>query len=142
RGWLWLADWDSNTVSAYRPSDLATSSPDPAVVLSGPEIGSPTDVAFDRAGNLWVANQATGRILEYGLRQIRRTGSPRPLASFVPDGAGKGTPEAIAFDRSGRLWFSDYDRDRLMVVGPAELHGSRRVAPLLEIRLPARTFPI
>src|SRR5204863_6764507 len=89
-----------------------------------------------------VANQPTGRILEYGLRQIRRTGSPRPLASFVPDGAGKGTPEAIAFDPSGRLWVSDYDRDRLMVVGPAELHGSRRVAPLLEIRLPARTFPI
>jgi len=141
-GWLWLADWDANTVSAYRPPDLASPSPRRAVVLSGPEIGSPTDLAFDHGGNLWVANQATGRILEYGARQIRHTGSPRPLASLALDGAGKGTPEAIAFDRNGRLWISDYYRDRLTVVGPDALQGNGPVTPLLEIRLPARTFPI
>jgi sugar lactone lactonase YvrE len=142
RGWLWLADWDANTVSAYQPASLRPPAPAPVVVLSGPALGSPTDLAFDSSGNLWVANQATGRVVEIRAIDLARSGSPRPIASLLPGAAASGTPEAIAFDHTGRLWVSDYYRGVLMVVARSDLRGAGPVRPELQIDVGSRTFPI
>jgi sugar lactone lactonase YvrE len=142
QGRLWLADWDTNTVSAYQATSLGSGSATPAVVLSGPDLASPTDLAFDSAGNLWVANQASGRVLEFRATDLDRSGSPRPAASLLPGGAGRGTPEAIAFDPAGRLWVSDYYRGMVMALARSELRGRGRVRPELNIDVGTRTFPI
>lgn len=58
-GNLWISDYNLK-ISMYTPAQLATNL-SPSVVLTNPadpttSFNKPTDLAFDRNGNLWVAN--------------------------------------------------------------------------------------
>jgi sugar lactone lactonase YvrE len=107
-GMLWVAGWDQGEIRGYAPGNLRSASARPTVTISEPSLNQPTDIAFDRTGTMWVANQASGKIVAFGADQIRSSGSPKPRVVLQLPGFGTNTPEALAFDRSGRLWISSY----------------------------------
>ncbi len=63
-GNLWVsrgAPLSDDSVVRYAVADLAASgSPTPAVVLKSPDLTNPAGLAFDKAGALWVTNDALG----------------------------------------------------------------------------------
>lgn len=93
--------------------------------LSDPEV-----LAFDGSGNLWVADSANDRVLEF--TAPLSTGEGAAVVLGEPDFASTfgclGTsivnsscltdPEGIAFDHSGNLWVSDTAQDRVLEFTP------------------------
>jgi NHL repeat-containing protein len=107
----------------------------------------PTGAAFDKHGNLWVADQNNSRVLEYqppftsgmaasvalgqtatdgasgtyGCNQVGH-GAPHPPGG-PPPAATSGTlcyPPHLAFDSTGDLWVVDAYNNRVLMYPPAE----------------------
>lgn len=88
----------------------------------------PTDVKFDSSGNLWIADSAPFRILEFkppfsnGMSASLVIGEPdfstyrggSIISCEVTPAANCINPYAIAFDKSGNLWVADADFDRAL----------------------------
>ncbi len=45
---------------------------------SGTSLSTPGEIAFDKKGNLWVANYSSNTVVEYGKGQLDSSGSPAP----------------------------------------------------------------
>jgi sugar lactone lactonase YvrE len=143
RGWLWLVQWDDDSIVAYQPSQLLRSgSPKPAVRISGGRLGSPTDLAFDRSGDLWVANQRSGDIVEYAKGSLGLGGSLRPDVVLEPAGGEGNVPLALSFDREGWLWVTSYYDDLLMAFAPDQLVKSGAPDPRVRVELTGGSGPI
>ncbi|MDA4124363.1 MAG: NHL repeat-containing protein [Thaumarchaeota archaeon] len=99
--------------SSFTTSDFATT--------NSTSLSYPTGLAFDSSGNLWVADQANNRVLEYTMPfstheaaslvigQSSFTTSNFPITAKGLNGAN-----AVAFDTKGNLWVSDFRHDRVM----------------------------
>jgi sugar lactone lactonase YvrE len=140
-GTLWVAGWGQGTILGYSPEALAAGSPRPTVIIEGPSLDQPTDIAFDRRGTMWVANQGTGAIVAYAADQLRDGGRLQPIVTLRVPGFGDDSPEALAFDRSGRLWVSSYYDDLVVGLAPSQLR-SASPSPSFRIQLPSDSGPI
>lgn len=68
---------------------------------SGTSIARPEELAFDRNGNLWLANNESDTVVEFAKTQLTSSGNPVPmvkLSSHAFDG-----PDGLAFDAKGNL---------------------------------------
>lgn len=104
-GNLWISDYNLK-ISMYTPAQLATNL-SPSVVLTNPadpttSFNKPTDLAFDKNGNLWVANYLDSKLVEFTPSQLAASGSPVP--SVVLSGTNLYQPGGLAFDGGGNLW--------------------------------------
>jgi len=119
-GNLWVANLRETvppfTVVEFSVSQLAASgSPIPAVTLTDDGKGSlsgPWGLAFDGAGNLWVANIGVdssngviggGTVVQFASSQLGSTGSPTPAITLTSSGTLT-SPSALAFDAHANLW--------------------------------------
>jgi sugar lactone lactonase YvrE len=103
-GSLWVSDNQSQVISKYTATQLATSgAPAPALVLgdSAHPLVNPSGLAFDRAGNLWVANTGDGTVVAFSPTQlaIGSNGAPHIVIS-----GSLAIPVGLAFDGDGNLW--------------------------------------
>ncbi len=159
-GDLWVADSDADRVTEYKSplangmaaalaigqSDLQDSSECNGGPISNPNftlpptttsLCGPAGIAFDSAGNLWVADSGNGRVLEYrppfstGMAASLELGQPAASA-FVSQGcAGPGgttanslcSPTGLAFDASGDIWVADWDNGRVLEFVPPFSNG-------------------
>jgi len=106
---LWVLGGDGYHAAAYAADVLdASSAPDPDVTLAGGTT-SPSSLAFDREGTLWIAD-ATGKILGYRRETLGASQDSAPAivlegstvcAAVVPCG-----PRAIAFDAANDMWLA------------------------------------
>jgi sugar lactone lactonase YvrE len=106
-GTLWVSDNQANTVSRYLVGQLLTSGEkEAAIVLSSNanSLVNPTGIAFDAAGNLWVANTGNQTVASFGIAQRGATGSPVPRVVLSPGSSSLIIPVALAFDADGSLW--------------------------------------
>jgi hypothetical protein len=63
-------------------------------------------LAFDSAGDLWIADQAKGDLVEYTPDQLAVSGRPAPAATLhFTDNPSTG-PAVIRFDPAGDLWLA------------------------------------
>ncbi len=130
-GNLWVADSEDNRVLEFKApltSDEAaslvigqssltsTSDDDARANMSGPE-----DIAFDQAGNLWVADTDDSRIMEFAAPFTNGEEASQVIGQDNFTSAGEGDtqsyialPEALAFDNSGNLWVSDSSNSRVL----------------------------
>ena len=103
------------TIVMFTPQQLATSgAPTATVTLGGStangSLNNPSSIAFDRSGNLWVAN--TGNvyynagppsIMMFSANSLTASsGNPTPAVTLT--GSALTAPAALAFDASGDLW--------------------------------------
>jgi sugar lactone lactonase YvrE len=98
-GNLWVTNTNASTAVEFTASQLAASgSPTPAVTLSATNgsLSSPSGLAFDASGDLWVANAISGTVVEFGASQLAASGAPRPIVTV--SGSALSAPHGLAFD--------------------------------------------
>jgi sugar lactone lactonase YvrE len=98
-GNLWVGNPSNNTVVEFAASQLAaTGSPTPAVTLraNASSLNFPAGLAFDASGNLWVANETGGSVVEFTHSQLLVSGSPTP--SVLVTGNSPTGAIGLAFD--------------------------------------------
>jgi sugar lactone lactonase YvrE len=130
-GNLWVADASNNRVVEYKAP--LTSGEAASLVIGQTSLtstvddqtranmSSPQDVAFDKAGNLWVADTDDSRVMEFagpfsnGEEAAQVIGQDN-FTSYVQGDSQSiiSLPEAIAFDHSNNLWVSDSGNSRVL----------------------------
>ncbi|HEX9720956.1 MAG TPA: NHL repeat-containing protein, partial [Ramlibacter sp.] len=97
--------------------------------LSERSMNGPTTVAFDRAGNLWVADRGNHRVLRIPAAALDTSetaadlvlGQPSFSSAAANGGVGAvgptgfNTPLGLAFDGAGALYVSDFTNARVLV---------------------------
>jgi sugar lactone lactonase YvrE len=99
RGNLWVANANASTVVEFTASQLAASgSPTPPVTLGATSgsLDAPSGLAFDRSGDLWVANDISGTVVEFTASQLGASGAPTPIVTL--SGSALSGPHGLAFD--------------------------------------------
>lgn len=127
-GNMWVADSASNRIVRFSPP--FSSSMNTTTAIGQPDLftsnysvtqGSfhdPVSVAFDSAGNMWVADYVNSRVLEFQppfstamQASIVIGHSTFTNSSYSYTGASRlAGPTGVAFDSSGNLWVSDLAR--------------------------------
>jgi len=88
----------------------------------------PNALAFDSAGNLWVADGDNNRVLEYAAPFLTHEAATLVIgqSSFTANGAattstGLNAPEGLVFDSGHNLWVADYANSRVLQFGGGAL---------------------
>ncbi|HEY3668582.1 MAG TPA: hypothetical protein VGL19_21430 [Polyangiaceae bacterium] len=104
--------------------EITTFGVDPKVTLSG--LTSNEDVAFDKAGNLWVANE--GKVSRFDKARLAHDDADAPdlTLSVTTDDV---TPQDLAanflaFDKTGNLWALDFAGNAVFEITKADLAGT------------------
>lgn len=136
-GTLWVSDTRNRTISGYRAAQLeASGSPAPAIVLSasGPSLANARGIAFDAAGNLWVANSAARTIVAFSPAQLAASGTPTPRVVLSAAEGALPVPVALAFDSTGNLWAMS-NTGILEKFAAADLAASGAPVPAVRLQL-------
>ena len=90
-------------------------------VASASSLCVPTGVAVDAAGNVYVADMANNRVLEYNTPLTTDTVADRVFGqtnfTAIAPGTGAGglnSPYSVALDRSGNLYAADFGNNRVL----------------------------
>ncbi len=127
-----------------RPGLYAPAPPPGAAATSTEFGGPPTALAFDPAGDLWVADPAANRVVEF----VPPFGDGMAAAVVLGQGSSTGrapgtsatnlsSPDGIAFDSEGDLWIADGGNDRAVEFVPPFRTGMAAVSVLGEPNLTA-----
>jgi len=112
--------------AVYGQPDFNTRTPNSSGVTSS-TMNSPRGVAFDSAGNLWVADSGNNRVLRFPAATLNNLNPPadtaigqknlssnNPNNGAVVSGSGFNSPWGIAFDSQDNLYVSDYNNTRVL----------------------------
>jgi sugar lactone lactonase YvrE len=149
-GTLWIAGNDVGNENAglygYSASQLtASGTPAPAYLIDDPGFYAARGIAFDQAGNLWLATtgEAYGTplaIVEFTPAQLATAnGNVTPVDSllgFSVIGTEAQAQLAIAFDPNGNLWLTT-DIDSVVAISKAsldQLGTNRSPAPFVTLQ--------
>lgn len=142
-GNLYVADYGNNRVlrfrnpfrnlawvepdAVYGQPDFATRAANSRGII-GSSMNSPRTVAFDSAGNLWVADAGNSRILRFNAATLDSANPEADLVigqkDFNSGSANRGTktlsasgldaPAGLAFDQQNNLYVSDFGNARVL----------------------------
>jgi sugar lactone lactonase YvrE len=136
-GSMWVADNQAQTLSRYdRPQLSSSGAPRPPVVLTGvnASLASPSGLAFDAFGTLWVANLGNRSVVGYDPAQLAASGSPTPRVVLRAADGSLALPVGLAFDAEGSLWvagaggtLTSFDRASLGTTGTTTVSGQERL---------------
>lgn len=150
-GNLWVADNSSTADSTgstgevfeFTPSQLsAGGSQSPSIALATSTIDRPYPIAFDKSGNLWLANFDTDTVQEFAASDLTGSGVITPAATVTLSETNVTTstgtaqsldgPNGLAFDNSGDLWVSNWYSDNhgsLAEFTPSQIAASGSPSP-------------
>jgi hypothetical protein len=140
KGDLVVTDNMENAVYIFTPSQLAaggnTIAPT-ATIIANPALIGPLGLAFDAAGDLWVANNGSTTIVEFSAASIPGSGSVTltPAVTLSDDGQNSiQAPWALVFDASGDLYSSNANTPFTIVAfAKASLAASGSPVPAITI---------
>jgi sugar lactone lactonase YvrE len=138
-GNLWIASGTSGNdqLIEYAASQLGTTgtvTPTLTLTSTNQSIAFPQQLTFDLSGNLWVANQSPGTVVEFTAAQLAGlTGTHAPIPALTLTSAdwGANGVGTLALDVNGTLWVYGSSSSHLGVYGYAasSLTGSGAVQP-------------
>lgn len=130
-GNLVFADSNNNVVRSISPQGVITTIAGTGtagynrdgIPATQAELQTPTDVAFDSAGNLYIADSANNRIRRVDLNKNISTVAGTGTGGFSGDGLATAvqllTPTGINFDNSGNLLIADRNNNRIRLLTPS-----------------------
>jgi hypothetical protein len=146
QGDLWVADWANNRVLEYActASGSCVNGNNATLVLGQGSfttsidsttqagLSFPHGVGFDSQGDLWVADGANNRVLEYACTASGScvNGNNATLvigqdsftdSTYARTQAGLSFPHGVGFDSQGDLWVADEDNNRVLEYAQAQL---------------------
>jgi sugar lactone lactonase YvrE len=139
-GNLWVAEFFNNRVVEFVPpfsngmsASLVLGQADflsQTAATSQSGMHGPVALAFNKSGNLWVADFDNNRALEFvppfsnGMSATLVLGQPNfTSATAHTTQTGFGAPDGIAFDASGNLFIAEDDNDRVVEFIPPFSNG-------------------
>ncbi len=138
-GNIWVANTVANTIVEFTQLQLAVGgAPAPTVTLSSTanSLDSPFSLAFDRSGDLWVANggPGTGSVVEFTPGQLAASGAPTPGVTITTNGSGSiAVPTSLAFDGRGDLWIGNRTNDTIVSFTPGQLSATGTPSPVVTL---------
>jgi ligand-binding sensor domain-containing protein len=105
-GGLWVLNYDIN-FSQYTAAQLGSSTSAAPAASIGVVGTNYKAMAFDSAGNLWVADVVANAVAEYPASQLAAGGSPTPTVTLTAAAGSLLNPCALAFDAQGNLWVAN-----------------------------------
>lgn len=131
-GTAWVASNNPSTdvLRGYLAGQLeADGAPTPEFVLGGGSTVEYGSIAFDAAGNVWVASFTLGRVYRYPVTELSApSGSATPEVEIETAAA---VPLGLAFDDDGALWVAAYDA--LLKYAPDQLEIGGALTPQVTI---------
>ena len=126
-GDLWVVDQGNSRILEYTPpfsngqaASLVIGEPDFTSYygsnVTASSLGGPAGLAFDLHGDLWVADTAHSRVLEYiaplssgqsAALVIGQSNFTSSVPGYYPTASSLESPAAVAFDSHGDLWIVD-----------------------------------
>ncbi len=100
-GNLWVPEYYGSTVAEYTKAELTKSgSPPVHLTIAGPIslISTPSDLAFDSSGDLWVLSSGDNALVEYTKAELAKSGSPTPASIIKGAATGLNTPQYFAME--------------------------------------------
>ena len=130
---LWVSDLNANTVTEYALASLPTKLS--TLVTLTRQVSHPDSLAFDAAGDLWIADGGSPHpaVVEYRAASLTG-GNPTPAARV---NKGVGGAEGLAFDAHGNLWVATGG----LVVEYAAASLASNPSPALTINSPSLDGP-
>jgi hypothetical protein len=123
-------------IAEFSASQLTSGGSKPANVVlsddgSGTSLNEPGEIAFDKKGNLWVANDGADTVVEYAKSQLGASSDSAPmvkLTSAIFDG-----PWGTVFDSKGDLIVMNFHNGTIAKFGAKQLKGTGAPVPEVSI---------
>ncbi len=144
-GDLWVTTQTTTTTTAtlreFTPTQLAqsgVSSPTPKVTITANKstttwsMAGPEQIAFDRSGNLWVANDGLDALTQFTPSQLASSGDPEPAVTIRPSSPPvlEG-PFALTFNAAGDLWVGNNTSQDIVQYTPSQLQSTGKPTPAI-----------
>jgi sugar lactone lactonase YvrE len=140
-GDVWVSSACAASVYRLSAAQVANSgSVTPALTIGN--LGAPQGVAFDGAGNLWIADPMAQALARYDAATLGAATPPaaaalvvQALATDTPGDMTLLNPGWIAFDSGGKLWSNDFGGNIVFPISVAQQTGtgSTLAAPAVRI---------
>jgi sugar lactone lactonase YvrE len=138
-GTAWVANLGTDAILGYNVDQLiagGTVAPADTLDATGGSLSHPVALAWDHAGDLWVANNLGGTIVEFTPSQLAAGGAPPPAVTIALPEPGA-APWGLAFDHHGALWVADLAVGWVYEYAPEQLITSGQRAPAVSLGLPS-----
>ncbi len=142
---LWTVSGSPPAILRLDSTQLAdTGQRDPATTVTTPSAGLHTlaGVAFDTAGNLWVASEDDSLLLAFAPAALSSSGSKAARTVITPTRGSLGGPIGLAFDSQHRLWVVNSQSAKLVRFDPPQLAVGGAQAPAVILSLPGNPLGI
>ncbi|HVJ93754.1 MAG TPA: hypothetical protein VM580_28320 [Labilithrix sp.] len=140
-GALWMTVACSDRVLRISPETLSASNkytPEDGDFATGVE--SPRAVAFDKDGNMWVSGKDDlHRYPAASLAADQAHVSDFALRAKSQNGGSVLAPDALAFDKDGNLWVTNFGANVIFKLTPSDLAvagATKEIEPTIQISIP------
>jgi sugar lactone lactonase YvrE len=146
-GGLWFSEGGGHRVAKFSAAQLVASGhilPEVVLTSHGPDISNPVGLAFDAAGNLWIANAGLSNVIALHANHLATTASVNADIVLASSSTFPQLPLGLAFDDHGNLWvvfaeglLARYDHAALATSGDPAPAVRLIVGDHVEFRTPA-----
>jgi len=129
---LWTASASPSAILRLAPSQLgSTGALTPATTITTPsaELATLVGIAFDAAGDLWVASQDDSLLIAFAPTGLTSSGSAAAMVVITSNAGSLSGPTSLAFDPEHRLWVANRANGTLVRYDAAQLAAGGAQVP-------------